>query len=167
MTERKPHGTTFETWIDRQVREAMERGEFDNLPGAGKPITGTDKPYDEMWWVKQKLRHENVSVLPPTLALRKEAEDAIAAATAARSELEVRHLLTDINRKIRTAITRTLAGPPLNMVPFDVEQVVAKWRTDHPQERRFSDASGPRHDDAAKAGPARYLLWWQRIGRWG
>ncbi|MEV0587999.1 DUF1992 domain-containing protein [Nonomuraea sp. NPDC050310] len=30
----------FKTWIDRQIREATERGEFDNLPGTGKPIPG-------------------------------------------------------------------------------------------------------------------------------
>lgn len=32
--------TGFESWIDRQIREAQERGEFDDLPGAGEPIKG-------------------------------------------------------------------------------------------------------------------------------
>ncbi|MFI6816174.1 DUF1992 domain-containing protein [Nonomuraea sp. NPDC050328] len=73
MTGRKPPGMPFETWIDRQIREATERGEFDNLPGSGKPIPG-----DELWWIKQKLRSGNLSFpLPPTLALRKEAEQAL------------------------------------------------------------------------------------------
>ncbi len=44
MTERKPPGVSFETWIDKQIREAADRGEFDNLPGAGKPIPDLDKP---------------------------------------------------------------------------------------------------------------------------
>jgi hypothetical protein len=82
MTERKPPGIGFQTWVERQIREAMERGEFDNLPGAGKPIPDLDKPHDELWWVKDKLRRERLSYLPPTLALRKEAEDALAAAPA-------------------------------------------------------------------------------------
>jgi hypothetical protein len=30
----------YESWVDRQIREAIERGEFDNLPGQGKPIKG-------------------------------------------------------------------------------------------------------------------------------
>jgi hypothetical protein len=38
MTERKPPGMSFESWVDKQIREATERGEFDGLPGAGKPI---------------------------------------------------------------------------------------------------------------------------------
>ncbi|GAA3794626.1 DUF1992 domain-containing protein [Sphaerisporangium flaviroseum] len=131
MTERKPPGVSFETWIDRQIREAMERGEFDDLPGTGKPIPDLDKPYDELWWVKQKLRRENVSYLPPTLALRKEAEDALAAASAAESEHEVRRIVADINETIRKAIRTGLSGPPLNLMPFDVERVVREWRREH------------------------------------
>ncbi|WP_405144201.1 DUF1992 domain-containing protein [Sphaerisporangium sp. NBC_01403] len=131
MTERKPPGVSFETWVDRQIREAMERGEFDDLPGTGKPIPGLDKPLDEMWWVKQKMRRENVSYLPPTLALRKEAEDALAAASRATAEPEVRKIVADINEKIREAIRTGLSGPPLNLMPFDVERVVREWRERH------------------------------------
>lgn len=35
----------WESWIDQQVREAQERGEFDNLPGKGKPLDLTPNPY--------------------------------------------------------------------------------------------------------------------------
>ena len=66
MTDRKPAGVGFGTWVERQIREAAERGEFDNLPGAGKPIADLDKPHDELWWVKDKLRREQLSYLPPT-----------------------------------------------------------------------------------------------------
>ncbi|MGV9308285.1 DnaJ family domain-containing protein [Nonomuraea sp. NPDC003727] len=45
----------FETLIDRQIREAQERGEFDDLPGAGKPLPNRDELNDELWWVKRKL----------------------------------------------------------------------------------------------------------------
>src|SRR3954454_18167540 len=82
VTERKPPGVSWETWIDRQVREGMERGDFDDLPGHGKPISGLDRPRDELWWVKDKLRREGVSYLPPTLAVRKDLEDARAAILA-------------------------------------------------------------------------------------
>ena len=68
MTERKPFGVSWETWIDRQIREGMERGDFDHLPGHGQPIRGLDRPDDELWWVREKLRREGVSFLPPTLA---------------------------------------------------------------------------------------------------
>jgi hypothetical protein len=128
MTERKPPGVGFQSWVERQIQAAMERGEFDNLPGAGKPIADLDKPHDALWWVKQKLRRENLSYLPATLALRKEAEDALAAALRARSEAQVRRILAAINRKILDGNRKAASGPPLNLMPFDVERVVAGWR---------------------------------------
>jgi hypothetical protein len=119
----------FETWVDRQIREAEERGEFDDLPGKGKPIPDLDKVGDELWWVKQKLRGEGLSMpLPPTLALRKEAEESLEAAATARSEGEVRLIINEINDRIREAIRTGLSGPPLNLMPFDVERVVSEWR---------------------------------------
>jgi Domain of unknown function (DUF1992) len=128
MTERKPPGVGFQSWVERQLQEAMERGVFDNLPGAGKPIADLDKPHDELWWIKDKLRRENLSYLPATLALRKEAEDALAAALRARSEAQVRRILAAINRKILDGNRKAASGPPLNLMPFDVERVVAGWR---------------------------------------
>ncbi|MEU8140871.1 DUF1992 domain-containing protein [Nonomuraea sp. NPDC048901] len=129
MTERKPGGMSFESWIDRQIREATERGEFDNLPGAGKPLPDLDKPYDEMWWIKQKVRSEGLSMpLPPTLALRKDAEEARAEAVGARSETEARRIIEEINARIREAIRTGLQGPPLNLMPYDVERVISEWR---------------------------------------
>jgi DnaJ family protein C protein 28 len=35
----------WESWIDQQIREAQERGAFDNLPGRGRPIDLTPNPY--------------------------------------------------------------------------------------------------------------------------
>lgn len=128
MTERKPHGMSVESWVDRQIREAAERGAFDDLPGAGKPLTGVDRPYDENWWIKDKLQQEGVSVLPPALALRKETEDAVAEARAARSEAEVRRIVTDVNDRIRQALRFPPPGPPLRLAPLDVEQCVRDWR---------------------------------------
>jgi Domain of unknown function (DUF1992) len=128
VTERKPSGMSFETWIDRQIREASERGEFDNLPGAGKPIPGVGGPDDEMWWVKQLMRRENLSYLPPSLALRKEAEDVLASVPAANSESAVREMIARLNEKIAAAIRTPADGPPLNLMPLDVDKVVESWR---------------------------------------
>lgn len=61
---RLPPPSTFESWIEREIREAQERGVFDDLPGAGKPLPGLDEPHDPLWWVKRKIRDENLSLLP-------------------------------------------------------------------------------------------------------
>ena len=137
MTERKPPGVGFETWVERQLREAAERGAFDDLPGAGKPIPDLDKPHDELWWVKQKLRRENFSYLPPTIVLRRQAEEALEAAAQAGSEDEVRRIVAGINARIIEGNRKAASGPPLNLAPFDVERVVRDWR-----DRRGS-AEGP------------------------
>ena len=129
MGARKPSGLAWESWIDRQVREATERGEFDDLPGAGKPIEGLDKPFDELWWVKDKLRREGLTYMAPTVALRREAHDARRAALDAPSETQARRILEAVNEKIRTANRTGLAGPALMLVPFDVEAVLRERRT--------------------------------------
>ncbi|MFF1507878.1 DUF1992 domain-containing protein [Streptomyces sp. NPDC058326] len=128
MTERKPPGVSFESFVDKQIREAAERGEFRSLAGFGKPLPDDSAPYDELWWIKGKMHREGASVLPPSLALRKEAEDAEAAAAAAVSESQVRRILGEINTKIAEALLRPPAGPPLHLRPFDVEAAVEAWR---------------------------------------
>jgi hypothetical protein len=131
MAARKPSGLGWESWIDRQIRESTERGEFDDLPGAGEPIPDLDMPFDEMWWVKRKLRSEGLTYLPPSLALRKEARDVLEAALQADSEGDVRTMVEGINEQIREANRKGIAGPSIMLVPHDLERVVEQWRDLH------------------------------------
>jgi hypothetical protein len=64
MTERKPTGMPVETWVERQIRAAQERGDFDDLPGAGKPLPS--RPGGALEWMVQKLRDENLDEGPST-----------------------------------------------------------------------------------------------------
>jgi DnaJ homologue, subfamily C, member 28, conserved domain len=128
MTGRKPPGMTWETWIDRQIRQGMENGDFDNLPGHGRPLPDLDVIHDEMWWVRKKLRREQVSFLPPTLAVRKELDETLEAVAAAGTEGEVRELVAGINARIRQVNATATAGPPSTVGPLDVERVVERWR---------------------------------------
>ncbi|BCL20142.1 DUF1992 domain-containing protein [Streptomyces tuirus] len=129
MTERKPPGVGFESWVDKQIRDAERRGEFERLPGVGEPLPrDIESTYDELWWVKRKMAREGFSVLPPTLALRKEAEDALEAALAAPSERIVRKIIGEINDKVREMMFKPPPGPPLGKKPYDVEDVVRQWR---------------------------------------
>lgn len=139
MTERKPPGISFESWADRQIREAEERGAFKDLPGAGKPLPGMNKPYDEQWWLREKMEREQLSYLPPALLLRKEAEEARAEVAKARTEAEVRRIVADIDAKIREAIRNPPEGPPPALAPWDVEETVREWR-----ERRSGQGGGAR-----------------------
>jgi len=46
--------------VERKIQEAMAAGEFDDLPGAGKPIPDLDLTYDPSWWVRKWIRRERV-----------------------------------------------------------------------------------------------------------
>lgn len=118
-----------ESPVERQIREAMERGEFDNLSGAGKPLPNIDEPHDDMWWIKDKLRRENISLLPPALALRKEVEDALAQIAKADGEAAVRRIVTAINARIAHVNARITSGPASTTMPLPVDRIIQEWRT--------------------------------------
>lgn len=137
MTERKPAGMSFETWIDKQVREAAERGDFDNLPGAGKPLPGANLPDDENWWVKGLLKREGLSgaaMLPESLQLRKEVEELPSVVAEMPSERQVRAYVADLNVRI-VAWLRAPHGPKVRVGRVDAEEVVANWRAARPVRR--------------------------------
>ena len=127
MVARRRTLAEWEDSVERQIREAIERGEFDNLPGAGKPLAGLDGPRDEEWWAKEKLRREKVSYLPPALAVRRELEVALERIAQATSEVTVRQIVTDINERIVHVNSHTITGPPSTVMPLDVEVVVHRW----------------------------------------
>jgi hypothetical protein len=129
MTDRKPQGLSWESWIDRQIRDGQERGEFDDLPGHGKPIADLDRPRDEMWWLREKLARENVTVpLPPQLEIRKDLEAAREAIRRCTSEPDVRAIVAELNDKIRHVNSHVISGPPSTVMPLDVERTVQRWR---------------------------------------
>ena len=139
MTERKPPGISWQTWIDRQIEEGQARGEFDALPGHGKPIKGIEQPRDELWWVRDKLRREGVEYLPPSLAIRKKATDAKLRAMEASSEPEVRQIIGEINEEIRQLNRLSIEGPPTTLMPFDVDEIVQAWRHRSPPSEPVSE----------------------------
>src|SRR4051812_16189036 len=92
----------WESSVERQIREAQERGDFDNLPGAGKPLDLSDSG-DPDWWLKRFAARENLDLsaaLPGALALRKEAAGYPEALVDVRSEATVREILEDYNRRV-------------------------------------------------------------------
>jgi hypothetical protein len=130
MTSRKPPGVAWESWVEQQIREARERGEFDELPGHGKPLPDVDRPRDELWWVRKKLRRENVSYAPPAISLRREVEEALDQIAAATTETEVRELVAKINERIRYVNSHTISGPPTTVAVLDVDETVRRWRSE-------------------------------------
>ena len=119
----------FESWIDRQIREARERGAFDNLPGTGKPIPGIKGRHDDNWWVKGLIERENLEpVLPTTLSLRKESERLHDTVAVEKTEEAVREIVNDLNARILDSRKRQVDGPNIWLRTFNVDRVVERWR---------------------------------------
>lgn len=116
------------SWVDQQIRVAMAKGEFDNLPGAGKPLKDLGSEHDPDWWLKKLIEREQVSgVLPPALQLRKEDAELADRLDAHNVETEVRREVEDFNARVIRARYTPVEGPPLVTMPRDVEEEVAEW----------------------------------------
>ena len=128
MTQRKPPGTSWESWIESQIRVAMEEGTFDKLPGAGKPLQNLGQEFDPLWWVKQFVQREQISILPPSLELLRKGETELAAIEKLNDEATVRGRIDALNVEIARLNATVVEGPPTSLGTLDVDQVVARWR---------------------------------------
>lgn len=144
-----------QTWVDLQVRQAMERGDFDNLPGAGKPIEGLGETYDPEWWIKRLVEREHITVLPPALQLRKDDAGLDGHLDTLGSEKEARTFVEEFNARVLRARYTPVDGPPLITMPRDVDATVAAWQERRAARRRTTPA-------AVAPEPAPRTRWWRR-----
>jgi hypothetical protein len=158
MTERRPPGMKTQDWIESQIKRAQNAGEFDDLPGAGKPLELADG-HDPDWWVKDFIRRENIetdALLPPAMQLRKEKQQVHEKIRGMRRESEVREYLAELNKRIRLSI-RDTTGPVVPTGPIDEHALLAQWRMERP-------ARDPQPGPAAEHGPVRRKKSiWQRL----
>lgn len=155
-------------WVEKQIREATERGEFDHLPGAGKPLRGLEDR-DPDWWVKQMMAREGLDsadALPPVMQLRREAAGYPESLVDETREDNVRELLRDFNARVLDERRRPTFGtysPPVAPT-VDVEEMVTRWRV--LREERLEQAAA---DDVGAptepATPPSRRSWWRRLLR--
>ncbi|KAB1652306.1 DUF1992 domain-containing protein [Pseudoclavibacter chungangensis] len=132
---------------DRQIRAAIERGAFDDLPGAGKPLD-LDDHLDPDWWLKGLVKREQLAMLPPSIELRRDDAALDERLDTLTNEKAVRHEIAEFNTRVVRARFQPPAGPPLVTMPRDTEATVAAWA-----ERRAARAEEARRraDEAARA----------------
>src|SRR5690349_8999428 len=117
--------SSFESWIDRQIREAVERGDFDDLAGAGGPLPGKGEEYDENWWLKQWVQREEVTgVVRTTLRITREAEEIEQTVGRLPSEQAVRRVVADLNTRIEEANLGHVDGPAVYLATIDIEKML-------------------------------------------
>ena len=116
----------WESIAERKIREAIEAGEFDNLPHKGQPIELDTDPDPSMWMAHHLLRVNGFA--PPWI---EESKDIDAAVSRFRTDLvnaprrhaglgELRARAVELNRRI---LTYNLKSPTarLHKRPLDIE----------------------------------------------
>jgi hypothetical protein len=97
---------SFDAIAERRIREAQDRGDFDNLPGSGAPLAlDDDRLVPEDLRVAYRLL-KNAGFIPPELAPHREIRDLEQLLQAADTDGERRQLLARLN----CLLTRTSAG---------------------------------------------------------
>lgn len=163
----------IETWVDQAIKQAQRRGDFDDLPGAGKPLKDLDRPHDPDWWVKgliERERLEMIEAMPGAIALRRERETFPEALLELAEETAVRAHLEDFNERVLADRRKPHAGPgsPVVVGRVDVEDMVARWH----ELRAAAVAKAARAqaqaqaqaepDDRRDPAPQRRRRWWRR-----
>ncbi|GAB4099676.1 DUF1992 domain-containing protein [Sinomonas halotolerans] len=148
---------------DYLIRDAMARGDFDNLSYAGKPIPGLENVNDPDWWIKGLIEREQLTGIgPEALVLRTEDARMEATLDALHTELQVREALEAFNRRVIEARRQLLGGPPVVTRLRDVEEEVRAWRAR--RAAREAAAAAAEDDDEAAAREGR-RPWWRLGGR--
>ena len=149
-------------WVDHQIRAAMDRGEFDNLPGAGKPLEGLTGQHDPDWWIRRKIEREQLSGLgPPALTLRVENAKLEAHLDRMHRESDVREAVEDFNRRVIEARRQLLGGPPVVTPTRDAGDEVRAWRERREARQRQATEERAQLEHEQRTSRTR---WWRRRG---
>jgi len=139
-------------FVEMSIQQAIRRGDFDDLPGAGKPLKNLNQTYDPDWWIRQKIESEKLTGLgPPALTLRTENAGLDARIDSATSEKQVRDLLEDFNKRVVHARRQLQGGPPVVTPPRDIDAEVVGWRSRRDARHRAMEEQRERQEAALAA----------------
>lgn len=140
-------------YVETAIQQAIRRGEFDDLPGAGKPLPGLNGRHDPDWWIRRKIESERLTGLgPPALTLRSEDAALEDRLDGMHREEDVRAAIEDFNLRVKEARRQLLGGPPVVTKLRDPDHEVRAWRerrlersrrAAEEQERRRAEATAP------------------------
>lgn len=88
--------------VESAIEQAVRRGDFDDLPGAGKPLDLPDS-HDPDWWINQRLADGTIdrrALLPVVVLLRKEYEQRAETLAALTTERAARDYAEDFTRRV-------------------------------------------------------------------
>ncbi|WP_022901408.1 DUF1992 domain-containing protein [Humibacter albus] len=150
-------------YVETAIQQAIRRGEFDDLPGARKPLEGLGHPHDPDWWIRRKIETERLTGLgPPALTLRVENVELDDRLDALVRESDVRDALEDFNRRVVEARRQLLGGPPVVTPTRDIDAEVAAWEERRDRRRAAERAAEQERRAAEAAERAHRRRWWRK-----
>lgn len=102
-------GPNWETLIERQIREGMEEGKFDDLPLHGKPLPNTDNPYAGERALAFTIL-KNYGAAPPWIESDKEVRELMAQRDAILARAATGRAPSEIARRRDRANLEALVG---------------------------------------------------------
>jgi hypothetical protein len=140
---------------DYLIRDAIARGEFDNLKYAGKPIPGLGENPDPDWWIKGLIQREHLTGLgPAAILLRREDAELDSLLDTRYSENQVRETVEAFNKRVIEARRQLQGGPPVITKIRDVDHEVERWHV------RRAAAAAPAEPEPE---PVTKQSWWRRL----
>lgn len=122
-----PAGALRETLIDRQIREAMENGAFDDLPYQGKPLPNDENPHAAEWGLAFHVL-KNAGFAPPWIEADKEARELLG-----RRDALVERARTG---PAPTAIARQRAHAQIGSIVQQLNTAVERVNAEAPSQRQ-------------------------------
>ena len=115
--------------LESEIERAIRRGDFDDLPGAGKPL---DLPatHDPDWWIRQRLAEDDVdrdALLPVVVLLRREYEQRDGTLAALLTEEAAREYAEDFTRRVQDD-RREHPFARMMAPEWDPADAAARWR---------------------------------------
>lgn len=150
-------------YVESAIQIALRRGDFDDLPGAGKPIEGLGAHHDPDWWIRRKIETDNLTGLgPPALMLRDENRRLDADLDLLGRESDVRAVVEDFNLRVRAARRQLLGGPPVVTPLREVDHEIAAWRVRREARATAAAAQAAEERAAASKANTERRRWWVR-----
>jgi hypothetical protein len=106
---RRQVAPTWESLVDRQIREAMEEGKFDDLPLHGKPLPVEDDTLAGEWAMAFRMLR-NAGVAPPWIEADKEVRELFARREAILGRAERGGATSFVQQRDRAELERIVVA---------------------------------------------------------
>jgi hypothetical protein len=111
---------SWESLVDRQIREAMDEGKFDDLPHKGVPLPNDENPHAGEWGLAFRMLR-NAGYAPPWIEADKEVRDLLARRDAILARAEAAATSAMLRRRDRAALEKLVGEINAAVTRLNVE----------------------------------------------